>query len=251
MTPPPGAALEPQGSRSVIEPSDVLLSAEDIAVGLLGQPLRPHPRRLRALSAFVVRLVRQPRARPPTAGHQGDVDAFARTLAESYGCSPATVAQHLSAVSGYYRYALSEEKVARNPVDFVRRPKVGTDTISTGLDKDELGALIAEAEADSPRSLALVLLLGLNGLRISEALGADVADLDTERGHLVLRITRKGGKRATVPLAPRDRRGHRRLPGRAHAAALCSPPRPTLPSTVWPAGAPCAALPARPCRRKR
>jgi integrase/recombinase XerD len=59
------------------------------------------------------------------------------------------------------------------------------------------------AEADSPRSLALVLLLGLNGLRISEALGADVEDLDTERGHRVLRITRKGGKRATVPMAPR------------------------------------------------
>jgi integrase len=43
----------------------------------------------------------------------------------------------------------------------------------------------------------------MNGLRISEALGADVADLDTERGHRVPRITRKGGKRATVPLAPR------------------------------------------------
>jgi len=48
-----------------------------------------------------------------------------------------------------------------------------------------------------------VLLLGLNGLRVSEALGADVEDLTTERGHRVLRIKRKGGKTATVPLAPR------------------------------------------------
>jgi integrase/recombinase XerD len=56
---------------------------------------------------------------------------------------------------------------------------------------------------DHRRSLALVLPLGLNGLRISEALGADVIDLDTERGHRVLRVKRKGGKTATVPLAPR------------------------------------------------
>ena len=59
------------------------------------------------------------------------------------------------------------------------------------------------AQADSTRSQALVLLLGLNGLRISEALGADVTDLGTERGHQVMYVIRKGGRRATVPLAPR------------------------------------------------
>ena len=43
----------------------------------------------------------------------------------------------------------------------------------------------------------------MNGLRISEVLDADVDDLTTERGHRVLMITRKGGKKATIPLAPR------------------------------------------------
>lgn len=71
------------------------------------------------------------------------------------------------------------------------------------LDKSEVARLIAAAEADSPRSHALVLLLALNGCRISEILSADVTDLGWERGHRVLRITRKGGKRAVVPLAPR------------------------------------------------
>ena len=46
----------------------------------------------------------------------------------------------------------------------------------------------------------------LNGLRISEALGADVEDLDFERGHRTLKIVRKGGKHATIPLAPRASR---------------------------------------------
>ena len=134
----------------------------------------------------------------PLDAHRTHVDAYARVLGEVGGRSPATVARHLSTLSGFYRYAVAEDAIPRNPVANVRRPKVGTDTVSTGLDKDELAALIRVASADSPRSL----VLGLNGLRVSEALGADVTDLGTERGHQVLKITRKGGKTGTVPLAP-------------------------------------------------
>jgi integrase/recombinase XerD len=52
----------------------------------------------------------------------------------------------------------------------------------------------------------LISLVALNGLRISEALGADIEDLAVERGHRTLRILRKGGKSATIPLAPRTAR---------------------------------------------
>jgi site-specific recombinase XerD len=139
----------------------------------------------------------------PLAASRAHVDTWARSLAEIDGRTPATVARKLSTVSGFYRYALNEDVVGRNPVTAVRRPKVGSDTQSTGLDRDELASLIAAARNDGPRTHALVLLLAMNGLRISEALEADASDLDTERGHRVLRITRKGGRRATVPLAPR------------------------------------------------
>ncbi len=139
----------------------------------------------------------------PLAASRAHVDAYARQQAEVEGRSLATVARHLSTLSSFYRYAVAEEAVTRNPVANVKRPKVGADTVSTGLDRDELSALVVAAEADSPRSHALVLLLGLNGLRISEALGADVRDLGTERRHRVLCVRRKGGRRATVPLAPR------------------------------------------------
>ena len=139
----------------------------------------------------------------PLAASRAHVDAWARKLAELDGRTPATVARKLTAVAGFYRYAVNEDVVGRNPVAAVRRPKVGTDTQSTGLDREELASLIAAARADGPRTHALVLLLALNGLRISEALGADATDLDQERGHRVLRITRKGGKKSTIPLAPR------------------------------------------------
>ncbi len=139
----------------------------------------------------------------PLEANRTHVDAYVRHMDEIEHRSASTRARRLSSMAGFYRWALNEEIVTRNPVSPVRRPKVGTDTVSTGLAKDELSELIASAAADGPRSHALVLLLALNGLRVSEALGADLGDLDTERGHRVLRITRKGGRRSTVPLAPR------------------------------------------------
>lgn len=148
------------------------------------------------------------------------VDAYARQLDEVDHRSPSTVARRLSAIGGFYRWAVNEDLVARNPVAAVRRPKVGTDTVSTGLDRDELAALFGAAAADGPRSQALVLLLGLNGLRISEALRADVGDLGTERGHRVLVITRKGGKRSTVPLAPRTAEAIDAMVGRRKGGPL-------------------------------
>jgi integrase len=52
----------------------------------------------------------------------------------------------------------------------------------------------------------LISLLALNGLRVSEATGADIQALGLERGHRTLVVTRKGGKVVTIPLAPRTAR---------------------------------------------
>jgi integrase len=56
------------------------------------------------------------------------------------------------------------------------------------------------------RDHALISVLALNGLRVSEAIGANIGDLGLERGHRTLTIVRKGGKVVTVPLAPRTAR---------------------------------------------
>jgi integrase len=56
-----------------------------------------------------------------------------------------------------------------------------------------------------PGEHALISLLALNGLRVSEATGAHIEHLGVERGHRTLVITRKGGKVVTIPLAPRHR----------------------------------------------
>jgi integrase/recombinase XerD len=57
-----------------------------------------------------------------------------------------------------------------------------------------------------PAGHALISLLALNGLRVSEATGADIEHLGLERGHRTLTITRKDGKVVSIPLAPRTAR---------------------------------------------
>ena len=77
---------------------------------------------------------------------------------------------------------------------------------AVALDRNELGALLVAAGLGTPAEHALMSLLALNGLRISEAIGTDIEHLGLERGHRTLTITRKGGKVVTIPLAPRTAR---------------------------------------------
>lgn len=117
--------------------------------------------------------------------------------------APATVARKLSALSGFYSYGVHEAGVLEHsPVASVRRPRVSDESAAVGLTADELRVLLAAAAEHSPRSLALVTLLTFCGLRISEALNAEVRDYGHDHGHRTLRVVRKGGKAARVALAP-------------------------------------------------
>jgi len=115
---------------------------------------------------------------------------------------PSSIARRLSAVSAFYDYGIGVDVLAFSPVANVRRPKVSDDSTTVGLSAEELVGLLDAADAHSPRWGALVSLLAYNGVRIDEALRADVADYTYQRGHRVLRITCKGGRTSTEPLAP-------------------------------------------------
>jgi integrase len=54
--------------------------------------------------------------------------------------------------------------------------------------------ILVTAGLSSPRDHALVSLLALNGLRVSEAIGANIEALGLERGHRTLTVVRKGGR---------------------------------------------------------
>jgi integrase/recombinase XerD len=134
--------------------------------------------------------------------HRVDIECFGREL-EARGRARATIARRLCTIAGFYRYAEEEGLIAHSPAIHVRRPRLDYESHATGLDRNELGAMLVAAGLSSARDHALVSLLALNGLRVSEALGADIDALGLERGHRTLTMTRKGGKVVTMPLAPR------------------------------------------------
>ena len=136
---------------------------------------------------------------------RAEIECFARDL-EARGRARATITRRLCTVAGFYRYAVEEELLEHSPAAYVRRPRLDYESHATGLDRNELGAILVAAGLGAAAEHALISLLALNGLRVSEATGADIESLGVERGHRTLVITREGGKVVTIPLAPRTAR---------------------------------------------
>jgi integrase/recombinase XerD len=128
-----------------------------------------------------------------------------RAWMEDRGLAASTIDRRLSTVCGFYRFAHIDGRIRSNPAQYVRRPQVHASD-ARGLDRSELGVFLFTAEQYDRDHAALSVLLGLNGLRVSEACATNIEDLGIERGHRTLRIMGKGNKPATVPLVPRTAR---------------------------------------------
>lgn len=122
--------------------------------------------------------------------------------------APRSMGRTLAAVSSWYTYLADEEAVDANRFQAVRRPKVSRKYSATkALTKTEGEQMLAAAAADrdswgtAARTRAFIRLLQDVGIRVSEALAADISDYGMEQGLRSLRIIGKGGKerRRRVP----------------------------------------------------
>jgi len=100
------------------------------------------------------------------------VDLWAATQLDD-GAAAASVRRRLSALSSFYRYCAAHDLISWVPTQGVARPVVDPDyTATVGLDRDQARALVA------------------------------AADLGEDSGHRVLRVIRKGARKAKIPLTP-------------------------------------------------
>lgn len=132
-----------------------------------------------------------------------DIEAHRASL-EAAGRAPATIAKMMSAVSGFYDFAMADGAVDRNPAASARRPKVADTSPHRALSPADVRAILAVPDVSKLvglRDRALLVTLVVQGWRVSEALGLRVEDLAEEGGHKVATICGKGGKVARVPLA--------------------------------------------------
>ena len=102
----------------------------------------------------------------------------------------ATIGRRLSTIVGFYRFAVIDGYLEHSPAEYVRRPRIDTESATLGLDRMELSAFVAQGAAGSPVDHALACLLGLLGLRVAEACSIDIEDLSLERGHRTVKCRR-------------------------------------------------------------
>jgi len=103
-------------------------------------------------------------------------------------------------VRSFHRFCAREGLVERDPSEEVGAPRVPAG-IPKALDEDEVELLLSAVTGDEPLALrdrALLELLYGTGIRISEAVGLDLDDLDLEDG--TLRVMGKGSKERVVPV---------------------------------------------------
>lgn len=129
---------------------------------------------------------------------RGDADTGAVPL------SAVSAARALIAVRGLHRFAAAEGVIDLDVARSVK-PPTPTRRLPKSLSLDEVLALLDGAGGDAPtdgpltlRNRALLELLYSTGARISEAVGLDVDDVDTQARSVLLRG--KGGKQRLVPV---------------------------------------------------
>jgi integrase/recombinase XerD len=116
------------------------------------------------------------------------------------GLGARSAARHLSAVRGFCRFLVRERAVAADPCSLVERPRI-TRRLPKVLGFEEISQILdapAPAGFRGLRDRALLHVMYAAGLRVSEAVGLRIDDVDRARG--VVSALGKGQKRRLVPL---------------------------------------------------
>jgi integrase/recombinase XerD len=127
------------------------------------------------------------------------VSTFLVKLGKS-GLGARSAARHLSAVRSFVKFLLRERAIEADPCALIDRPKIGR-RLPKVLTQAEIERILDVPEATSFRGLrdrAMLHVMYAAGLRVSEAVGLKLGDIDTRKG--VVFALGKGGKRRLVPL---------------------------------------------------
>ena len=206
-----------------------MVTSEHVLVPVLLPPVSDRLRR--AVAAYLARFRAQSRVHTdsdlrcfltwcqerqldPLAAQRPHVELYVRWMQEVRRFKPSTVSRRMTVVVGFYRTCVIDGVLEHSPAEYVRRPNVPAESPTLGLTHLQFEAMLATARLSAnTNDFALVAMLGLLGLRIFEACGANIEDLGEEHGHRVLKVRGKGGKVVLTPLPPAVSRAIERAVG--------------------------------------
>lgn len=116
------------------------------------------------------------------------------------GARPRTSARLLSSLKRFYRHAVREELIKRDPTALLESPKIGRSLPKT-LSEEQVEALLGAPDVTATlglRDRAMLETLYATGLRVSELVGLKLGQLGLTQG--VVRVVGKGDKERLVPL---------------------------------------------------
>lgn len=130
------------------------------------------------------------------------VELYVRYLLEEKGLKASTIGTRMSPVKGFYKFAVIDEQIVRNPAEYVALPKVSYEK-SPLVPYRDLMTWLEIAKAISARHWALTTLLSGMALRISEAASLRVESYlpHVEQGQHIMKFRQKGGAQAAMPVA--------------------------------------------------
>jgi integrase/recombinase XerD len=129
---------------------------------------------------------------------QGALAEYIGWLREQ-GLSPRSQARHVHSARGFYRFAVREGLVDRDPMENLRPPKAFR-PLPRCLTSAQVEALLAAPRTDGPvglRDRAMLEVMYATGLRASEVTALECASVDLELG--LVRVFGKGRKERLVP----------------------------------------------------
>ena len=127
-----------------------------------------------------------------------NVVAYLGWRQDNYKLSSRSTAKAISCLRSFFRFVVAEGMRPDNPAAFLESPKRRLSLPET-MDKETVDRLLAAIDPASPlglRDRSLFELIYSSGLRISEAVGLNVRDIDFKEG--VARVRGKGSKERLV-----------------------------------------------------
>lgn len=128
-----------------------------------------------------------------------DAIAHVRTLWDA-GRAPSSVERKVATLKSFHRFCVREGLAAASPVADMPLPKV-PERLPDAISIEDAERLLSQPFGEGPaahRDRAMLETLYGCGLRVSELVGLDVADLDLDHG--LIRVLGKGGKERVVPV---------------------------------------------------
>lgn len=114
--------------------------------------------------------------------------------------SARSVARHLVALRGFYKFLVKEGLVSSDVTSEVGAPRLGR-ALPKFLSPDEVERLLQQPILSTPAGLrdkAMLELLYATGMRVSELVNVRIADLDEKYG--IIRCLGKGSKERVIPV---------------------------------------------------